>query len=328
MAWVVLIIFLGLLFDYTNGFHDVANVVSTIIATGVLRPLVAIGMAALLNTIGATQVGAVARTIAEGLVDQTGITEAIVVAALCGAIVWNLLSWVFALPSSSSYALIGGVIGAAWRGEGSGIVHWESLASKVIIPMAIAPLLGFLLALGLMRFLFFLQSKKKLEAKNPLYSRLQIGSAGLVALSHGMNDAQKSMGIITLGLFAAKALPSLSIPLWVIFACALTMGLGTAWGGLRIIRTVGTKITPMVPLQGFAAELSASSVILTATFLGMPLSSTQMIVGSIAGVGVARQKREVNWTIARKIALTWILTLPGSALISAFAYTLYLAFRK
>lgn len=313
MEWALLIVFLGLLFDYTNGFHDAANVVSTVIATRVLAPLTAIVLAGVLNTIGATQVSGVAKTIAEGLVNPGAITQAMIICGLLGAIIWNFISWYFALPSSSSYSLIGGLIGAVWMGGGSKLVYWGDFLSKVAIPMVVSPLIGFVLAFLLMGFLTSL----KLRGKNGLFGHLQIGSASIVALAHGMNDAQKSMGIITLGLFSAGLVPSLSIPIWVILSCAIVMGCGTAWGGLRIVRTVGFQITKIQPIQGFAAEISSSCVILTASFLGMPISSTQMIVGSVTGVGASMGWRNVQWKVARKIAFTWLLTLPGSALISA-----------
>lgn len=323
MEWALLIVFLGLLFDYTNGFHDAANVVSTVIATRALAPLTAIVLAGVLNTLGATQVSGVAQTIAEGLVDPKMITQGMIIAGLVGAIIWNFGSWFFGLPSSSSYALIGGLIGSVWHGGGLQFVYWGQLLHKVVIPMVLSPLVGFLLAFLLMRILVFIGKTKD----NPkLYKHLQIGSASIVALAHGMNDAQKSMGIITLGLFSAGLIGSIHIPIWVILACALVMGLGTAFGGMRIIHTVSYKITHIAPIQGFAAEMSASCVILAASFLGMPLSSTQMIVGSVTGVGAAKGKGRIKWEVGRNIILTWLLTLPGSALLSALINKLFSMF--
>lgn len=314
---LVCIILLGLLFDYTNGFHDAANVVSTVIATRVLAPLTAIVLAGLLNLIGATQVSDVAHTITSGLVAEESASQLVVLCALVGAIVWNVLTWYLGIPSSSSYALVGGLVGAAWLYAGKAAVLWESVAYKVVLPMVASPIAGFLLGLCVMKALFRVARNAK-RAK--LFSHLQIASASLVALAHGFNDAQKSMAVITLGLFAAGWIGTTHIPFWVIAACAIMMGLGTASGGIRIIRTVGFQITRLQPVQGFAAETSASCVILTASILGMPVSSTHMIVGSITGVGAAKGLRHVAWATGKKIVLAWIFTLPGSALLSILIF--------
>lgn len=316
---VLLIIAFGLLFDYTNGFHDAANVVATVIATRVLAPLSAILLAGCLNTIGATQVSGVAETITKGLVDPHAATPLMVLCAVIGAIGWNILTWYFGMPSSSSYALVGGLIGSAFVVGGAKLVIWEGVVGKVIIPLFISPIVGFFLALLLMRTLLHFDKSKKHEK---IFGYLQLGSASLVALAHGFNDAQKSMAIITLGLFSGGILVSPEIPLWLILLCALMMGLGTASGGLRIIRTVGFNITKISPVQGFATEMSSSVVILLASFLGMPLSSTQMIVGSVAGVGAAKSLKEVKWQTARRVALSWLITLPGSALFASLIYPL------
>jgi len=314
---VILIVFFGLLFDYTNGFHDAANVVSTVIATRVLTPLAAILLASILNVLGATQTSGVAETIATGLVDSHSTTQLTVLCALVGAICWNFITWYCGIPSSSSYALIGGLLGASWVHGGVEMILWGSLFYKVIIPMVASPIIGFLLGFVVLKALNKLIHHPPFQHRQKLFARLQIASASLVALSHGLNDAQKSMGIITLGLFAGGVIAQPHIPLWVIAACALVMGLGTASGGFRIIRTVGYEITTLHPLQGFAAETSASSVILMASFLGMPISSTHMIVGSVTGVGAARGASKVRWTTGKKVAYAWIFTLPGSALIAA-----------
>jgi len=310
---VVLIVLFGLIFDYTNGFHDAANVVSTVIATRVLTPTLAIVMAATLNTVGATHLSGVAATIAEGLVRIDVSTTSMILSALFGAIIWNLLTWYFGVPSSSSYALIGGMIGAALFQGGTKDVLWQGLAFKVLIPMVFSPFIGFFFAFILMKLLSGMRNTR-------VFHHLQIASASIVALAHGLNDAQKSMGIITLGLYTTGVLLTIYIPWWVILACALTMGLGTAFGGFRIINTVGFRITKMEPMQGFAAEMSSAVVILTASFLGMPLSSTQMIVGSVTGVGASKGKRHIDMKTLQKIALAWIITLPGSAVLSVFFY--------
>ncbi|MBI2743394.1 MAG: inorganic phosphate transporter [Chlamydiales bacterium] len=310
---VLLIIIFGLIFDYTNGFHDAANVVATVVATRVLAPLTAIVLAGILNTIGATQVSGVAKTITSGLISPEFTTPLMVLAAVVGAITWNLITWHFGLPSSSSYALIGGLVGAAWVAGGPKLVLWGGIIGKVLIPLIVSPIVGFFLAFLLMKLLARFAHGRKNEK---LFGYLQMGSASLVALSHGFNDAQKSMALITMGLFSTGLVTSLAIPIWVILLCALMMGLGTASGGFRIIKTVGYDIAKITPVQGFATELSASCVILTASFLGMPLSSTQMIVGSVTGVGAAKSAKTVKWLTAKKIALAWALTLPGSALVS------------
>lgn len=319
---IVLIVVLGLVFDYTNGFHDAANVVSTVIATRVLTPFAAILMAALLNTLGATQISRVAETITSGLIDPHAATQVMILCAVIGAIAWNLITWFFGIPSSSSYALVGGLIGAAYVSQGFKIVLWQGIMYKVVIPMILSPFAGFFLAFGVMRLLFFLQRYHSVKKREKLFARLQIGSAALVALSHGLNDAQKSMGIISLGLFTAGFLHAPVIPLWVILSCALFMGLGTATGGFRIIHTLGFQITKISPIQGFATEMSASCVILAASFFGMPVSSTHMITGSVAGVGAAKGWRAVRWTTTHKLVVAWLLTLPGSALVSALAFYL------
>ncbi len=310
---VIVIVLVGLIFDYTNGFHDAANVVSTVIATRALRPVVAIAIAGILNTIGATQIGGIAHTITTGLVESHAVTEWMVICAISGAIIWNLLTWYFEIPSSSSYALLGGMLGSAWVYLGNSIILWNGFIFKVFLPMIFSPLIGFFLAYFLMKILLRYYSVKKNAA---IFRILQIGSSSIMALAHGLNDAQKSMAIITLGLFAAGILTSTQIPLWVVLACALTMGLGTAFGGARLIRTMGFHITKLEPMQGFSAEVSASIVILMASAFGMPLSSTHIIAGGITGVGSARGMSAVKWIIAHKILVAMILTIPGAALFA------------
>lgn len=322
MEIVILIVLLGLLFDYTNGFHDAANVVSTVIATRVLAPLSAIIMAGVLNFIGATQISGVAQTITTGLVQTQDATQLVVLAAVVGAIIWNLLTWYYGIPSSSSYALIGGLLGSAWLHSDWHTIIWQGVTNKVIIPMVLSPLIGFSLAFLLMKGLQSFYRHHPDSHNKKIFRHLQIGSACFVALSHGLNDAQKSMGIITLGLLAGGYLTTPEIPLWVIASCAIVMGLGTASGGFRIIRTLGFSITKINPMQGFVAEASASCVILAASFLGMPISSTHMITGSITGVGSAKGLSAVRWETPQKLMVAWILTLPGAALASASAYFL------
>lgn len=326
LTLAILIVFFGLVFDYTNGFHDAANVVSTVIATRVLAPVTAILMAGVLNTIGATQISGVAKTITSGLINAEATSQAMVLCAVFGAIIWNLFTWFFGIPSSSSYALVGGLVGAGIIGRGSHIVIWGGVLDKVVYPMFISPFVGFGLAFVIMKSLYFFRRFRPANENPRSFRYLQIGSSAIVALAHGLNDAQKSMGIITLGLFTSGFLATPHIPLWVILSCAVMMGLGTASGGFRIIRTMGFKITKLVPMQGFSAELGASCVILAASYLGMPISSTHMIVGSIAGVGAARGKESVQWKIAYKLVAAWIFTLPGAGLVAAGIYKLILHF--
>jgi PiT family inorganic phosphate transporter len=316
---VILIVALGLVFDYTNGFHDAANVVATPIATKVVTPLVAIISATIFNFIGATQVSGVAQTITTGLVDAADASQAMVLAAVVGAIFWNFLTWYFGIPSSSSYALIGGLVGAAFVHGGSEIIIWRNVILKVIIPMVLSPLIGFFVAFMLMRLLLRLKTGER-----KIFKHLQLVTASCLALTHGLNDAQKSMGIITLGLLAAGVVTSSHIPLWVIGSCAIMMALGTATGGFRIIKTMGYEITELKPIQGFASEVSASAVILVASILGMPISSTHMIAGSITGVGSAHGSKAVKWATAKKLVVAWVLTLPGAALVAGSVFHLLL----
>ncbi len=316
-----LIFFLGLLFDYTNGFHDAANVVSTVIATKVLKPFVAIGMACIFNTIGAFQVGPVAETIASGVVKAETVNPYLIIAALCGAIFWNLLTWYFGIPSSSSYALVGGLIGSAMVHFKEGMILWSTLFSKIVLPMVISPFIGTVVAFLGMKLAHSIRRYYSLSADHSLFGYLQVGSAALVALSHGINDAQKSMGIISLGLFSAKVIPSLYVPYWVVISCAIVIGLGTASGGFKIIRTMGFQITKLKPVQGCVTETSASLVILLSSFFGFPISSTHMIVGGITGVGLSQKGRKgVEWGTVRKVVWAWIFTLPGSAVCSYILY--------
>lgn len=319
MTVIVLIVLFGLLFDYTNGFHDAANVVATPIATKAMKPVYAIAMAALFNFAGGMQVSGVAQTIAKGLVVPEATSQLMIIAALTGAIVWNLITWYFGIPSTSSYALIGGLLGAAFWSEGQPSILWNGVVFKVLIPMIISPFLGFIVSYGLMRCLLLFSQKDR-----PLYRHFQRGSSAIFAFAHGLNDAQKSMGIITLGLFSAQLIPSIHIPFWVVGSCAAVMALGTAFGGFRIIQTMGFQITELKSIHGFASEVSASAVIVTASLLGIPLSSTNIIVGSITGVGSARGAHHVRWSTTGKMAIAWILTLPGAACISSIVLKLIL----
>lgn len=326
MEIAIVIVILALFFDYTNGFHDAANVVSTVIATRVLTPLKAIAMAGVLNFIGATQISGVAETIATGLVHAADTSQLVVLSSVIGAIFWNLLTWYYGIPSSSSYALIGGLVGAAWSHQGLETIIWKGILGKVIIPMILSPLIGFTIGLILMKVLYVYLNAHPHAAEKKIFKHLQIGSACCVALSHGLNDAQKSMGLITLGLFAAGFLKEPHIPLWVILSCAVMMGLGTASGGFRIINTMAFSITKITPVQGFAAEASSSIVILGASLLGMPISSTHVIAGGITGVGTAKSIQSVSWSTSQKLILAWVLTLPGAGMVGAVIHRVIVVF--
>lgn len=320
MEIIIFIVLFGLVFDYTNGFHDAANVASTPIATGALKPMAAIVLAAVLNFLGATQISGVAETIAKGIVEIEQTTQLVVLCATIGAIVWNFFTWYLAIPSSSSYALVGGLIGSSLAHSGISAILWGKIFYKVLIPMILSPLIGFIIAASLMKLIFKYLKNKNPESISNIFKNLQIASASFVALSHGLNDAQKSMGIITLGLYSAGLVATTHIPIWVIAACALVMGLGTATGGLRIIKTMGFGITKIHPDQGFVAETSSSIVILIASFLGMPISSTHVIAGGITGVGVAKRWDLVSWAVPKRLILALFFTLPGAAFVGALSY--------
>jgi inorganic phosphate transporter, PiT family len=320
LAILLLTIVLSLIFEFTNGFHDTANCVSTVIATKVLKPFVAIVLASLLNMIGATQISKVAQTITSGLVPVSNLAQGVVLAALIGAIFWNLLTWYFGLPSSSSYALIGGLLGAGAKAYGIQNLYWLNFLYKVIIPMIVSPLVGFFLCFFVMKLIFKKVNPDPSSGKYHIFGKLQVLSSSFVALSHGFNDAQKTMAIITLALFAAGKIPTLSIPIWVIIVCALVMALGTMVGGYRIIKTVGYKITKLTPLQGFVSETGASMLICTASVLGYPLSTTHLIVGSVGGVGASKGLKKVSSHVITRIVLAWLFTFPGAFVIAMFSY--------
>jgi PiT family inorganic phosphate transporter len=323
---LVLIVVSALAFDYINGFHDTANAIATVVSTRVLPMRAAIWMAAGLNVIGALTGTAVAETIASGLVQTEHATNLVILAALAGAIVWNLITWWFGIPSSSSHALIGGLCGAALMHGGGTAVLWGGLVEKVVLPMVTSPVVGFLLGLLVMGLLHSCFAHVRPERVGHLFRRLQIVSAAGMAFAHGSNDAQKSMGIITLALVSYGFLHHAVVPDWVILSCATAMALGTASGGYRIIKTMGHKIVRLEPVHGFAAETSAAAVILLASRLGMPVSTTHVISGSIFGVGAARRWKAVRWGVAQSMVVAWVLTLPAAGSVAAGVYLLLLPF--
>ncbi|MBO0690111.1 MAG: inorganic phosphate transporter [Candidatus Dormibacteraeota bacterium] len=317
---VLLVVVAALSFDFTNGFHDTANAMATSIATGALPPRVAVGLSAVLNVVGAFISIAVATTIAKGIVDSHAITVGTVFAGLVGAIVWNLVTWYLGLPSSSSHALIGGLVGASLVTAGTGAVEFGGILSKVILPAVISPVVAGLAALLATSLAFRITARSPREATARGYKLGQIGSAAMVSLAHGTNDAQKTMGVITLALISGGLLgDNAGVPVWVILACAVVIGAGTYLGGWRVIRTLGKGLTEITTPQGFAAESCSSAVILVSSHFGFPLSTTQVCSGSIMGAGAARRLSDVRWSVAGRMVLAWLVTLPGSAAIAGFA---------
>jgi PiT family inorganic phosphate transporter len=307
---LIIITVLAAIFDFVNGFHDTANAIATVVATRVLTPLQAVLMAAVLNFIGAATGTAVAKTIGSGLVDTSLITQQAIVAALLAAIAWNLITWYFGIPSSSSHALIGGIVGAAVGEAGLRAPKYMEILNTIILPFLVSPLIGFVAALILMILLLRAVARHTPAWIQSLFGRLQLLSSALMAYSHGGNDAQKTMGVITLALVAYGAQSDFTVQLWVILLSASAMALGTASGGWRIIRTMGTRLAELRPIHGFAAETTAGLVIEVASRLGYPLSTTQVISASILGVGASRRLRAVRWNIAGSIITAWIVTLP------------------
>jgi inorganic phosphate transporter, PiT family len=321
---VVIVIGLALLFDFTNGFHDTANAMATPIATGALTPRIAVGLAAVLNLIGAFLSTEVARTISGGLIRESSdgaaggvqITPTLILAGLIGAIVWNLLTWLLGLPSSSSHALFGGLIGAAIVGAGTGAIDGGVLVSKVLIPAVLAPLTAMTVAFLATKIAYAVVKKRERDG----FKVGQIFTSSLVSLAHGTNDAQKTMGVITLTLIAAGMLDVDSgPPFWVIAACAVAIAAGTYAGGWRIIKTLGRDLTQIEPAQGFAAEASTTATILASSHLGFALSTTQVASGSVIGTGLGRTGAKVRWGTAGKIAIGWLITIPSAGALAALA---------
>jgi len=320
---VILVIVVGtaLAFDFTNGFHDTANVVATAISTGAARPQVAIGLASLLNFAGAFISISVAATVANDVVNADVITPTIVFAGLIGAIAWNLITWSFGLPSSSSHALIGGVVGSAIAAAGFDAVLAEGLFGKVLIPAVVAPLLAFAVAGISIGVAYRIVGRQRPGTVTRGFRYGQVVSGGLLALAHGTNDAQKTMGVITLALIANGTLgANADPPFWVIASSAAAIALGTYSGGWRIIRTTGTRIIKMDAAQGFSSQGAGAAVILASTHFGFPLSTTHVINGGVMGAGAAKRFSAVRWGVAGNIVVAWLLTLPAAAAIGALAY--------
>jgi PiT family inorganic phosphate transporter len=319
---LIIVVAAALAFDFTNGFHDTANVVATAISTRALPPRVAVGFAAILNFVGAFISLAVAATVAKGIVNSDSITPNIVFAGLIGAIMWNLATWWFGLPSSSSHALIGGVVGAAFVAQGASAIEGNGLLGKVVVPALIAPVLAFSVAGISILIVYRIVGKLR---PGPVSSGFKLGqllSGGLLALAHGTNDAQKTMGVITLALIAHGdiAKDNFHVPNWVVVASATAIALGTYTGGWRIIKTMGTRIIKMDSAQGFAAQGAGAAVILASSHFGYPLSTTHVINGGIMGAGAAKRLSAVRWGVAGNIAVAWVLTLPAAAVGGALVW--------
>ena len=317
---VVLVVVTALVFDFTNGFHDTANAMATSIATGALRPKVAVAIAGILNLAGAFLSVQVAKTISSGLVDEAKITPVVVFAALVGAILWNLFTWLLGLPSSSSHALFGGLIGATLVVGGISAVNVNSVFGKVVLPAVISPLLAGLVAVMATLLAYLVTTRADARTVRRGFRLGQVVSASLVALAHGANDAQKTMGVITLTLITAGMLaPGTSPPAWVILTAGLAIAMGTYMGGWRIIRTLGRRVGDIQTTQGFTAETTSASIILTSTHLGIPLSTTQVCSGAILGAAAGRRVGSVRWRIAGRMAMAWAVTLPAAAAVGATA---------
>jgi PiT family inorganic phosphate transporter len=319
---LVLLVVLGLAvaFDYINGFHDTANSIATSVSTRALSPGWAIVMSAIANFAGALTGTEVARTVGAGLIDQGAESQVVIAAALVGAITWNLITWRLGIPSSSSHALIGGLLGAALISAGIGSWQLDGVVNKVLVPLVGSPIVGILLGLTLMIVIFNLFQRAHPMRLNAVFRRLQVGSAAYMAFSHGSNDAQKTMGIMTMALVAAGVIDEFRVPLWVIVVAASAISLGTAAGGWRIIKTMGTKVVKLDPVHGFAAETTAATIIFGASQLGMPVSTTHVISSAIMGVGSSDRFNMIRWATARSIVTAWILTIPASGTTAALAY--------
>src|SRR5215210_5642237 len=313
------VVAVALFFDFTNGFHDTANSIATTVSTRALSPRLAVLSAAVLNFLGAFVSFAVAATIAKGIVDQEVITLEIVLAGLVGAITWNLITWYLGLPSSSSHALIGGIVGSAAAAEGFGVVKWGGLKEKVLIPSLLAPIMGAVVAGILMIGVLWIIRKRAPGIVNRVFRRLQLVSGGFVAFTHGTNDAQKTMGIIALALVSSGHLsPDFERPpVWVIICAAAAMAFGTYAGGWRIIKTLGGGVAKLEPPQGFAAQTACAAILWTTAHQGFPVSTTHTISGSILGAGASTKLSAVRWGVAGNILIAWVLTIPCAAGVGA-----------
>lgn len=322
---VIVVVILALVFDFINGFHDTANAIANSVSTRTLTTRQALIIAAIFNFVGALVSTKVAGTIGKGIVEPSVVTEHVVISALIGAIIWNLITWYFGIPSSSSHAIIGGLLGAtiaSSAGGGLGLINWTGFFEKILLPLIFSPVLGFVVGFSVMILLMWVFRGFTPRKVNRVSRVLQIMSAMFMSYSHGSNDAQKSMGIITMALVSSGVIKEFAVPTWVKLACALAMAIGTSIGGWRIIKTMGVKMISLETIQGFAADTSASMIIGTATHFGAPVSTTHVMSSAIMGVGASKRLSAVRWGIARNILWAWVLTIPISAIISALIITI------
>ena len=319
--WVVfMLVVLALVFDFMNGFHDAANSIATVVSTGVLKPFHAVAFAAFFNCIAFfVFTHSVAATIGKGVIDPSVVDLHVVFGALIGAIVWNVVTWRWGIPSSSSHALIGGVMGAVIISKGMVALKVSGIV-KIVLSLVLSPLLAIVCGFLVMNALFWAFRKQAPARVNHQFKKLQILAAAMMSFAHGSNDAQKAMGIITLALVSAGYLDVFDVPFWVKVSAALAMGCGTAFGGWRIIKTMGAKIFKLEPINGFSADINSSLVIFSATLLHLPVSTTHVVSGSIMGVGAAKRINAVRWGVAQQMVMAWVLTIPSTALVSALTY--------
>ncbi|MCX5717619.1 MAG: inorganic phosphate transporter [Nitrospirae bacterium] len=306
---LICVIVLATVFDFINGFHDTANAIATSVSTRVLSPKVAVAMAAVLNMVGALSGTAVARTVGAGLVETASVTQVTVISALLAAIIWDIITWYFGLPTSSSHAILSSLVGAAIATAGTEVIIQKGVY-KILLGLVFSPLIALALGFLLMLFLMWIFKRSAPSLVSRLFNRLQIVSAAYMAFSHGSNDAQKTMGIITMALVSYKGLSDFHVPFWVIALCAVSMALGTAVGGWRIIKTLGVRLVHLRPINGFAAEASAATIIEIASRIGLPLSTTHIISSTIMGVGASKRLSAVRWGVGGNIIMAWLLTLP------------------
>jgi PiT family inorganic phosphate transporter len=319
LIMLVLVIFAALAFDYINGFHDTANAIATCVSTRALSVKGAIFMAAFLNFAGAMVSTKVAATIGKGIVDKDNVTQMVVLAGVMGAIIWDIITWYYGLPTSSSHAIIGGMMGAVIAHAGATALKWAGL-KKILLALILSPIAGTMIGFTFMVIVMWLFRRSAPGALNKGFRRMQVLSAALMAFSHGTADAQKSMGIITMALLSYGLIPAFVVPTWVKIACAVAMGLGTAAGGWRIIKTLGRDFVKLQPVHGFCVETASAGVIMGAASIGMPVSTTHVITSTILGVGLTKRISAVNWRVAQRILVAWVLTIPASALVAYATY--------
>jgi PiT family inorganic phosphate transporter len=325
LVLLILVIATALIFDYVNGFHDTANAIATCVSTRAISVKGAICMAAFLNFAGAMVSTKVAGTIGKGIVDKDNVTQLVVLAGVVGAIVWDLITWYYGLPSSSSHAIIGGLVGAVMAHAGMNALQVAGL-KKIVLALIISPVIGTIMGFVFMLAIMWMFRSASPGPLNKGFRRLQVVSAAFMAFSHGTADAQKSMGVITMALLSYGTITTFEVPTWVKLACAIAMGLGTAAGGWRIIKTIGSDFVKLQPVHGFCVETASAGVIMGAASIGMPVSTTHIITSTILGVGLTKRISAVNWKVAQRILVAWVLTIPASALLAFITYQILVPF--